>query len=365
MEISKNHSPQTQKNRIIAFHLPQYHPIPENDEWWGKGFTEWTNTAKAKPLFPGHRQPRLPADLGYYDLRLPQSRLAQANLAQAYGIEAFCYYHYWFAGRRLLEYPVNEILDSGQPDFPFCLCWANETWSGIWHGTPNKVLIEQTYPGEADYRAHFDYLIRAFTDPRYLRVNGKPVFLIYRAWNIPDVKALLELWRNWVKAYGIEDIFFIAVASPNGSWNAIEQGFNGTTTPRMPQLSTWISWRYPIQKIKLATRRALSRPAVFNYESIMDDLIDMNAPATDHPCVIPNWDNTPRSGPRGLVLHKSSPQLFRKHLRKAKLALRNKPEQERIIFLKSWNEWAEGNYVEPDQEFGHGYLEAIRDELYS
>ena len=160
--------------RVIAFHLPQFHPTPENDAWWGTGFTEWTNTAKAKPLFPGHYQPHVPADLGFYDLRLPEARNAQAELAKQYGIEGFCYYHYWFGGRRILERPVNEILLSSEPDFPFCLCWANHSWNTAWDGT-NKMLIEQVYPGWDDHAAHFEWLLQAFKDPRYIRVDGKPV----------------------------------------------------------------------------------------------------------------------------------------------------------------------------------------------
>src|SRR5688572_208375 len=162
--------------RTIAFYLPQFHPTPENDEWWGKGFTEWTNTAKAKPMFRGHYQPHVPADLGFYDLRVPETRAAQAALARAYGVEAFCYYHYWFAGCRILEHPFNNVLASGEPYFPFCLCCSNQTWTGIWHGEPNRVLIEQTYPGEHDHKTHFGYLLQAFRDPRYVRVDGKPLF---------------------------------------------------------------------------------------------------------------------------------------------------------------------------------------------
>ena len=156
------------KARAIAFYLPQFHPIPENDEWWGKGFTEWTNTAKARPLFPGHYQPHVPADLGFYDLRLPETRATQAAMAQQYGIEGFCYYHYWFAGRQILERPLREVIASGKPDFPFCVCWANKNWSGVWHGAPKRILIEQTYPGEADDRAHFTMLLPAFRDRRYI-----------------------------------------------------------------------------------------------------------------------------------------------------------------------------------------------------
>ena len=174
--------------RPIALYLPQFHPIPENDEWWGKGFTEWTNTAKAKPLFRGHYQPHAPADLGFYDLRVPETRIAQAEMAKEYGIEAFCYYHYWFAGKRVLERPFAEVLESGKPDFPFCLCWANETWTGIWHGAPNKVLIEQTYPGYDDHRNHFDFLLKAFTDRRYVTVDGKPLFLIFKHSTSPKLR---------------------------------------------------------------------------------------------------------------------------------------------------------------------------------
>jgi lipopolysaccharide biosynthesis protein len=169
----------TPRPRIIALYLPQYHPIPENDAWWGKGFTEWTNTAKARPLFRGHYQPHVPADLGFYDLRVPETRLAQATMAREYGIEGFCYYHYWFAGTRLIERPFNEVLASGQPDFPFCLCWANQTWTGAWHGLMNQILIEQTYPGTDDHRRHFDTLLPAFLDRRYMTVDGKPIFVFF------------------------------------------------------------------------------------------------------------------------------------------------------------------------------------------
>src|SRR5205809_7458559 len=166
--------------RLIAFYLPQYHPIPENDQWWGPGFTEWTNTAKARPLFRGHYQPHVPADLGFYDLRQPETREAQAEMARAYGIEAFCYYHYWFGnGRRLLQRPFEEVVQLGQPDFPFCLCWANETWTGVWHGLSSHVLIEQTYPGKEDAARHFHTLLPAFLDRRYVTVDGKPLFLVH------------------------------------------------------------------------------------------------------------------------------------------------------------------------------------------
>src|SRR3990172_1193224 len=196
--------------RLIAFYLPQFHPIPENDEWWGRGFTEWTNTAKGRPLFKGHYQPHVPADLGFYDLRLPETRADQADMARKYGVEAFCYYQYWFAGRQLLERPFNEVLASGEPDFPFCLCWANQTWTGIWHGTPNRILVEQTYPGMEDHRRHFEALLPAFCDKRYLKVDGKPLFAIYNPMELPDTPRVLELWRGLAAKAGLPGLYLLA-----------------------------------------------------------------------------------------------------------------------------------------------------------
>src|SRR3990170_1056122 len=196
--------------KLICFYLPQFHPTPENDAWWGKGFTEWRNVAKAKPLFPGHYQPHLPADLGFYDLRLPEARQAQADIARQYGIHGFCYYHYWFAGRRLLERPFNEVVVSGEPEFPFCLCWANQSWTGIWHGTPKRILIEQTYPGIEDHRQHFETLLSAFHDKRYLKVEGKPLFVVYSPMDLPDSPRVMELWRELAVRAGLPGLFFVA-----------------------------------------------------------------------------------------------------------------------------------------------------------
>ena len=190
--------------RTIAFYLPQFHPVPENDAWWGKGFTEWTNVARATPLFEGHYQPHVPADLGFYDLRLPEAREAQAALARQYGIEGFCYYHYWFGnGRRILERPFDEVLASGKPDLPFCLCWANQSWSGVWYGAPNRILLEQTYPGDDDARAHFALLLKALNDPRYIRVDGKPLLLIFDVARLPAPSHLTRLWRQCAEEAGL------------------------------------------------------------------------------------------------------------------------------------------------------------------
>ena len=198
--------------RAIAFYLPQFHPIPENDEWWGKGFTEWTNVSKANPLFEGHYQPHIPGELGYYDLRSPQTRKAQAKLAREYGIHGFCYYHYWFNGKLLLNQPLDEVLASGEPEFPFCLCWANEDWTRAWDGRSGEVLIGQAYNHDDD-RAHMRYLAPIFTDNRYIRVGGKPLFLVYRANRMPDPKKTAELWREEARSLGIGELYLCRVES--------------------------------------------------------------------------------------------------------------------------------------------------------
>ena len=349
--------------RPIAFYLPQYYPIPENDEWWGKGFTEWTNTAKAKPMFRGHYQPHIPADLGFYDLRVPETRIAQAEMAKEYGIEAFCYYHYWFAGKRLIERPFAEVLKSGKPDFPFCLCWANQTWTGIWHGAPNRVLIEQTYPGYEDHRNHFDVLLRAFTDRRYVTVDGKPLFLIYSPLNIPDVKKMTDMWREKAEQAGLKGLYLVGY-----SWSPAfvpqEYGFDGSLDEHLPSRRPRVSPRKPIQWLMRELQAKMGKPTIYSYEKILPELLGSRTPNNgEYPCVIPNWDNTPRSGKNGLVLHGSTPELFRIHFRNALRIIQNLPPEHKIIFVKSWNEWAEGNHLEPDLKFGRGYLKVIKEEI--
>lgn len=355
----------TSRARLIAFHLPQFHPTPENDAWWGKGFTEWTNVAKAKPLFRGHYQPHIPADLGFYDLRLPEARHAQAELAKEYGIGGFCYYHYWFGdGRRILERPVNEILNSSEPDFPFCLCWANHSWNSIWVGT-DHMLMEQRYPGWDDHAAHFDWLLCAFTDPRYLTVDGKPIFVIYKPDDIPDVRKVTDFWRERAIKAGLPGLYLIGVSHYNPSWDPRERGLDASTMQALPARDGRIPWRHFATKIKLAMQGNKHELSIWDYEEVLPMLLRKNqVDWPDYPLVLPNWDNTPRSGMRGLVFENATPELFRGHLRKAISRVEERPPDERIVFLKAWNEWAEGNYVEPDQKWGRAWLEAIREELH-
>lgn len=349
--------------RAIAFYLPQFHPIPENDEWWGPGFTEWTNTAKARPLFRGHEQPHLPADLGFYDLRVAETRQAQADLAQRYGVEAFCYWHYWFAGRRILERPFNEVLASGQPRHKFCLGWANQTWSGIWHGNPNQVLIEQTYPGPEDDRAHFESLLTAFEDPRYLRVNGLPLFYVFRPEQLPDAKGWAQRWRAMAKAAGLGGLYLVAEISDLLGRGAVARapeayGFDAGVYMRIPAANT----KAATLKMRMR-RKLLHHPETYPYASDPSSRpADLQA-KNIYPCVYSNWDNTPRSGRRGLAITSSTPELFGRHIRAAVESFADQPAEERLLFLKSWNEWAEGNYLEPDLVHGHGFLQALKAEL--
>jgi len=349
--------------RLIAFYLPQFHPIPENDEWWGRGFTEWTNTAKAKPLFRGHYQPHVPADLGFYDLRVPESRQAQADLAREYGIEAFCYYHYWFAGRRMLERPFNEVLASGQPDFPFCLCWANHTWSGIWAGAPGRVLVEQTYPGESDHRRHFETLLPAFRDHRYVRVNGKPMFVIYRPADVPDCAQAMALWRRLAAEAGLPGLHLVGsnviVGTKIDPVPPSDFGLDAWTTALMPPTRTWVSRRSPAKWLRWRYKELAKQPTVYDYEKIVLSLLGPTLPGMNYPCLIPNWDNTPRSGSNGLVFRGTTPELFRRQAREALDRIQGRSPEDSFVFIKSWNEWAEGNHLEPDLRFGHRFLDVV------
>jgi len=356
--------------RVIAFYLPQFHPIPENDEWWGPGFTEWRNVAKARPLFRGHYQPRIPADLGFYDLRVPETRWTQAELAKSHGIEGFCYWHYWFAGRRILERPFNEVLQLKEPDFPFSLGWANQTWTGIWHGLSDKILIEQTYPGRHDYIAHFYALLPAFQDPRYITVDGKPLFYVYMPQDLPSSHEFTDLWRELALKAGLKGLYLVADRSV--AWNARSRGFDaGVHSTYLPPPKGWRPWSTPFARLEWEWHKRsgrLGKPAIYRYEDVCERFAELAGPSphvTQHVCLFPGFDNTPRSGRNGVVLHGSTPELFRQHARKVLKLGAQEPLEHRLVILKSWNEWAEGNYMEPDLRFGRAYLEALRDEVYA
>jgi len=355
----------SRRARIIAFYLPQFHPIPENDEWWGSGFTEWRNVARARPMFRGHSQPRIPADLGFYDLRVPEVRQAQADLASAHGIEAFCYWHYWFAGKRLLERPFTEVVRSKEPDFPFCLGWANESWTGVWHGLPNKMLIEQTYPGVADLIAHFHALLPAFGDPRHVLVDGKPLFYVYRPTFLPDARHFTDLWRELAHKAGLRGLYLVGEGRP--SWDPRAAGFDASIDTSLIGRIVACSWLEPRRRLQWEWKTLMHRPTIYSYAKVCErfvwDRVGSRPHVTSHVPLLPDWDNTPRSGVNALVLRDSTPELFRKQVRVALSFGGDELLDHRLVFLKSWNEWAEGNYVEPDVRFGRGYLEVLKEEV--
>lgn len=377
--------------RIIAFYLPQFHPIPENDKFWGKGFTEWTNVAQAKPLFKGHYQPRIPADLGFYDLRLQETREAQANLAKEYGVEGFCYWHYWFGnGKQLLERPFNDVLSSGKPDFPFCLAWANHDWTTkTWkNGTAfvkSTMIAQQTYPGNEDNIAHFNYVLKAFKDKRYITVDGKPIFLIFDPYNFKEIKEFITLWRELARVNNLKGIHFVAITN---STSTIKINADGTISHTLPNINSSAKLYQSILdlgfdainsfgksraemlymgKYNRLIQKSLRRFGLtkktnnFDYEKTVKFFFNNEDSWENvYPAILPQWDRSPRVGSYDGVYINATPEKFENHIMNALEIIKNKTPERKILFLRSWNEWGEGNYVEPDLKFGRGFLEAIK-----
>ncbi len=352
----------------IAFYLPQFHPIPENDEWWGKGFTEWTNVTKAKPLFKGHWQPRLPSDLGFYDLRVEESRIAQAEMAKEYGVYGFAYWHYWFGnGKQILERPLQEVVSTGKPDFPFCLAWANQTWSGTWHGLSNKkVLIEQLYPGEEDYRAHFFKILPILKDKRYIQINGKCLFMIFRVHEIPDLNSFTSLWQILALENGLPGFHFTAIHDDDDE--LINKGINAFIQ-KQPERHLLGRRKSISEKIILKFKHTFKSPQKkeidkIDYQSYVEKFPHCKLKDNEYPMIFTDWDNSPRSGSDGWMFVNSTPELFSKVVRKAINVIKQQSQNEdKVLIIKSWNEWAEGNYLEPDRVNGRKYLEALKNEL--
>lgn len=354
--------------RIIAFYLPQFYPFKENDEWWGKGFTEWTNVGKAKPLFPGHYQPRVPADLGYYDLRLTEVREQQAELAREAGIEGFCYWHYWFdQNRQMLDRVFNEVLDSGTPTLPFCLGWANHSWySKTWEKEGNdKLLCEQKYLGKEDYDAHFQYVLKAFKDERYIKVNGRPLFYIFDPVNLPD--DFISYWNELALRNNIEKIYFIGGLKNEKDIPVIMQkGFDAINPVGMGVLYSQKSF---LSRLIYRAFKLFSWQTKFTFEyrkamkAIFDNDKELYKQENIIPTIMPQWDHSPRSGRHAHILHGSTPGKFAEHVSKILNIVRRKDNN--LIFLKSWNEWGEGNYMEPDLKYGKQYIDVLRETLES
>lgn len=383
------------KPRILALYLPQFHPIPENDKWWGPGFTEWTNVVKAKPMFRGHQQPRIPADLGFYDLRLPETREHQALLAREAGIEGFCYYHYWFGnGKQLLERPFNEVVESGKPDFPFCLCWANHTWSNkTWERKSslqkNSTLIEQTYPGVEDDINHFYSLLNAFKDKRYIKVDGKLLFVVYNPYDMPEPMRFIEIWRKLAKENGLPGFHFVGMTSstltfkimPDGSRqrmipnlenskeifdSVLNMGFDAVNSfgKRRGEMLYEGKWK---NLTKTILRRIGIPTGGIKYDyarTVRNFFAPEDSWDNVYPTILPQWDRTPRVSTYDGIYVDATPEKFENHIRQALDIIKNKTEEHQILFLKSWNEWGEGNYVEPDILYGHGFLDAIHNCIF-
>lgn len=382
------------KARVIALYLPQFHPMSLNDEWWGRGFTEWTNVAKAKPLFKGHYQPKIPADLGFYDLRLAETREEQAKLAREAGIEGFCYWHYWLGkGQTLLDRPFNEVLASGRPDFPFCLGWANHDWSNeLWQKAKAfkkaKTMLKQTYV-ESEYIDHFNDVLPAFRDNRYIKVDGKPLFLIYNPFAISNVRIFINKWQALARENGLKGIHFVGIVS---NLSSISIGENGSSKFKIASLKETAAARYQ-QVIDMGFDAVNSRGQyraelavkgysnkyfyslirklfnvnflkVFDYRKIIKYLfVPEDRWENVYPTILPNWDRSPRSGKEANIYHNSTPENFRIHLKDALNLVKDKQDEHKILFLMSWNEWGEGNYIEPDLKYGHGYLNVIKEQL--
>lgn len=374
--------------RVIALYLPQFHRVKENDEVWGKGFTEWTNVAKARPQFRGHMQPQLPSELGFYDLRMDEVREEQAQLAKEYGIEGFCYWHYWFGkGKRILEMPFNRVVETGKPDFPFCLSWANHSWSTSTWNDAKKVkddveFLKQEYLGEEDYREHFYALLPAFKDKRYITVDGKLLFSIFDPVSFPDeeLKLFMKVWNDLARENGLKGFHFVAkiasvakLTDPDFKERLksgyaptfdkyLDMGFDAIWTNNMRRAEILSKGFFRIW-LKRALYHGLKIRTIDKYK--YKDIVNNYFSETDtkeniYPTIVPRWDKTPRQGNMASIYYQGSPELFEKHVRDALEAVKDKAPQHQIIFLQAWNEWGEGNYIEPDTVYGRGYLEALK-----
>ena len=337
--------------RLLAFYLTQFHPTPENDSWWGKGFTEWTNVTKAKPLFEGHLQPHLPSDFGFYDLRVRETRREQIETAKQYGIDGFCYYYYWFSGNRILNRPFDDMLADPESDMPFCLCWANENWTRRWDAADHEVLIAQKYLPEDDMN-FIKALVPIFEDKRYIRVDGKPYLIVYRPQHIPDARHTVGIWREYCRSIGLGEIHLCA-ALTHGNEDYAKFGFDsGVEFPphnlRSPKVIN--------QEINFYDA---FQGAVIQYANIAQSYLDRTyGPSLVFKTVFPSWDNSARTGSRALVVLNGSPENYEYWLSSTIDQAQLSDNTDPLIFINAWNEWAEGCHLEPDRWFGHAFLQA-------
>ena len=359
------------KINTLAFYLPQFHPIPENNQWWGPGFTEWTNVSRSLPRFKGHHQPQIPADLGFYDLRLSDTRFAQAEMAKRYGVTGFCYYHYWFNSKTLLDFPLQEKLRDIEDDFPFCICWANENWTRAWDGLDRQILIRQQYSNSDDI-AHFRHILPIISDKRYIKINGMPMVLIYRPDIMPNFSNFIKLWKGMAASSGLPGLYICAVKTgfykgsdedliraganaivdfqPNAQYFKFSSDFKSNLQGLLKNFIP--DSLYQTIKINIKISKKISYKKLSLYLSNRQWPIDYRI----FPCVFPSWDNSARRK-SATIIQNDYPDDYGNWLASAIDAVSNYHESERFIFINAWNEWAEGCHLEPDLKMGHSFLE--------
>ncbi len=366
--------------KLIAMYFPQFHAIPENDEWWGKGFTDWVNVKKAGPQFEGHYQPRKPLNGNYYDQSHVETLRWQIDLAKQHGLYGFCHYHYWFDGKQLLETPTGLMLDNKDLDFPFCLSWANETWSKRWDGRNHHILIKQKHPPtRSSWQKHFDYLIRAWIDERAIKIDGKPVFVIYRPHRIPESERMLDFWREKALEHGLKGVYFIAQKQHEfpsrdclKGFDAIFkfQPFEAINSSILRQSERKTRWFHvvrglpePILEMLRSLRASfVTKSTFYEYDTVWKTILEErpDPELTTFSGAFVDWDNTARYKQRATIFRGANPERFQYWFDQLAEQVTASAQKEKMIFLNAWNEWAESTYLEPDERYGYGYLEAIR-----
>lgn len=367
--------------KLIAFYFPQFHRIPENDLWWGEGFTDWDNVKRGNPQFSGHYQPRVPLDDRYYDQSNLETLRWQIELAKAHGIHGFCHYHYWFEGKQLLETPTNMVLEDNTLDLPFCLAWANETWSRRWDGQDHHILQQQTHNADKTMWArHFEYLFRAWRDVRAIKIDGKPVFLIYRPHRIEKMAEMFDFWRELAHQRGLKGLYFIAIKQYEFPVPGILQHFNAVVhfqpfealySPDFPKPRVEASLlvkglrRLPeriLDLLRAARYQYLPQLTYYDYDVVWKQIlkVEREAGIPAIPGAFVDWDNTARYGKRARIFKGASPERFEHWFQQLVKITAGRPSPEKMIFMNAWNEWSEGTYLEPDARYGLRYLEAVQ-----
>ena len=353
--------------KIIPFYLPQFHTIPENDEWWGKGFTEWTNVRKAKPYRKGQSQPRIPLNDNYYDLSKVETLRWQAELANKYGIYGFCFYHYWFNGKLLLEKPSQNLLANKDIPLKFCFSWANEPWARTWDGKNTEVLMPQEYGTETEWEKHFEYLLPFFLDERYIKENGKPMFLIYKSASIEKCEEMMNYWNALAKKIGLPGIHFVETLK---KWLPetrklpfdAKVEFEPTGAKNLSTLYLQRLRRYSIRLLNKLFKTSLPEHPSISFDEEVNKSLSNLSPEGTYPGVFMGWDNSPRTKEKGIFISRPSKSQFKEYLKK-KIDIGKNVYKTDYLFINAWNEWAEGTYLEPDTEMGYAYLEAISETL--